>query len=227
MNITKQVIDKIDEVLSRGLCVGVGTQGGQVCVEAAICEALGEPHGDNPSCVEESVRAFKIRLNDSRRWISPESRAKGMRSLAIAQLGSKGVVDGREFSTRIANKTIRRLLPTLARDLYPNDVKIQAAALVCESEGTRASAISLYAEFRVKAAAAAAAADYAGDAGDAAAAAVYAAYADAAYAAAAAADAAAADTAYAYAYAEKYLLLAADLALETLEELGSPGCDWL
>src|SRR5438477_2282575 len=84
-------------VVDAGLINGLGVaEPGKLCVEAAICLALGLPHGDDPGCVEPAVRAFKIRLNDSR-WSSNGARAKGLRALAVAQLGSKGVVDGREF----------------------------------------------------------------------------------------------------------------------------------
>ena len=63
-----------------------------MCIEAAICYALNLPHGDNPNCVELSVSRYKIVINDSRHWISPQSRAKHLRNLGIAQIGSKGIV---------------------------------------------------------------------------------------------------------------------------------------
>jgi hypothetical protein len=47
-----------------------------MCVEAAVCYALGLPHSDNPPCVGYAVRQYKIRLNDSN-WSSNEARAKG------------------------------------------------------------------------------------------------------------------------------------------------------
>src|SRR5882762_3359604 len=87
-------IAKFDKILERGLCTGVGTRDGQMCIEAAICAALDLPHGDDPQCVEPAVRAYKIALNDAPYWVSPASRAKGLRDLGIAQIGSRGVVDG-------------------------------------------------------------------------------------------------------------------------------------
>jgi hypothetical protein len=270
IQITKELIEKIDEILARGLSKGLGKRDGQMCVEAAICAALGEDHGDSPSCVASAVRSFKIRLNDSIRWISPESRAKGMRSLAIAQLGSRGTVGDMDFSRIVAEKTIRRLIPTLFRELFSKNEKLLEAADRCEKEGTKGAAAAF-------AAAARDAASYAPYAADAASYASYAArVADASYAAstayayasaasaaffAAASAASAADaadvgaaaardaardaaavaasytsyTSYAAAVAadaaavagEKYLLLSAQIALETLRELGSPGCEWL
>src|SRR5258708_26571172 len=85
------VIKKFDSILERGLCAGVGDRDGQMCVEAAICAALNLPHGDNPSCVASFVRDYKIALNDAN-WSSPQARAKGLRDLGIAQIGSKGIV---------------------------------------------------------------------------------------------------------------------------------------
>lgn len=199
-------VQKFDSILARGLCHGMGEQGSQVCIEAAICETLGLPHGDTPQCVSEAVRAFKIILNDSP-WSSSKARAAGLRDLGIAQLGSKGVVDDVEFSKRLAEKTIRVLIPTLFREMFPNNAECLAAAERCELEGTEAIA---------RAAADVARTAYAADA------AAYAAYA--AYAADAAEAAYAARTAAEVCDAvDKYLILSAKLALDVLREMKSPG----
>ena len=58
-----------------------------MCVEAAVCYAYDLPHSDKPPCVGNAVREFKIRLNDCN-WSSSKARARGMRRIAIAQLGS-------------------------------------------------------------------------------------------------------------------------------------------
>ena len=214
-----KVLTKFDEALGRGLCVGAGSQNGQMCIEAAICYALNLPHGDNPECVDHAVRAFKIRLNDSQRWTSPASRAKHLRALGIAQIGSKGVVDSKEFSSRLVKSTIQKLIPVLFRELYPG--RWVDLVNACEKEGTQAAARKLAAVDAADAAAddAAYAAAYAADAADAAAyAAAYAAAAAAAYAAAyAAAAAAAADAAK---RRDHYLTLSASLALRALQEQG-------
>lgn len=186
-------IKRFDSILSRGLSMGMGKRGQQVCIEAAICETLNLPHSDDPKCVAASVRTFKITLNDSN-WSSPEARAKGLRDLGLAQLGSLGVVNDQEFARKLAEKTIRILVPKLFRDLFAGNKELQDAADRCEKEGTLGAAW----EAEAKAARAEAAAK-------------------AAAAAAKAAAAARADS------SDAYLLLVAHLALETLRELNSPG----
>ena len=102
MEITRELAAKVLETVDAGLAAGVGEPiPGQMCVEAAVCYAMGLPHGDQPSCVSPAVRAFKIVLNDAE-WSSPLARAKGMRRLAIAQLGSAGVLYDVEFANRLA-----------------------------------------------------------------------------------------------------------------------------
>jgi hypothetical protein len=241
----RSLVAKFDAILERGLCVGVGKRDGQMCIEAAICAVLDLPHGDNPSCVEPAVRSFKIRLNDAR-WSSPVARAAGLRDLGLAQIGSRGVVQGQEFAKRVAEQTIRILIPKLFRSLFPLNSRCLAAADRCEREGTMAA--SRNAEAACADAADAAAACTEAAYADAAACAAYAeaASAEAAYAVAAAAcaayavaaaaeaaDAVAACTEAAYAEAadnsnpDKYLLLSASLALQILRDLNSPGCAFL
>lgn len=169
-----EVIKKFDEILDRGLCVGIGNLDGQMCIEAAISCAMGLPFGDDPECVAPAVRSYKIKLNDSYVWSSSASRAAGLRKLGIAQIGSRGVVDEQEFARRLAEKTIRVLIPAIFRDVFKNVPECLAAADRCEKEGSEVAAV------------------------------------------------AASSLA-----AEKYLLLSAELALEVLQELKSPGCEWL
>jgi hypothetical protein len=132
-------VKKYDAILSRGLCKGIGKRGSQVCIEAAICEALGLPHNDDPVCVSKAVRNYKIAINDAN-WSSPEARAKGLRDIGLAQLGSLGVVDDVAFSTRLAELTIRELIPSLLRAVFPDNETLQSAALRCEQDGTNAAA---------------------------------------------------------------------------------------
>jgi hypothetical protein len=246
-------VARYEEILSRGLSGGVGSPDGQMCIEAAICATLGLPHGDDPGCVAASVRSFKIALNDAT-WPSPEARAKGLHDLGLAQLGSKGTVNDVEFSKRVAEKTIRKLIPKLFREIFPTNERCLAAALRCEVEGSAdaaadaaaaayaaraardvaadAAAAAYAARAARDAAVDAAAAAYAAAAGRAAHHAAYAAYAARAArdarAARAAADAAARAARDARAAADAaYLELSASLALEVLEELGSPGCTLL
>jgi hypothetical protein len=230
----KTIIPKFDAILARGLCRGVGNRNGQMCVEAAICAVLDLPHGDDPECVEPAIRSYKIRLNDSG-WSSAHARAEGLRDLGIAQIGSRGVVDGRVFAKRMADKTIRVLLPILVRETERFSTnRLMDLADRCEREGSRETALGLKSEFDAL---------YAADATDAAAddaaaaSAMAAAYAaEAAYAAdavayAAARAASAADAVYAAdtdpKARDRFLRLSASLALEILIDMKSPGAEWV
>ena len=248
--ITKDVVIRLLGVVDAGLINGVGPPDehgngvpGAMCVEAAVCYALGLPHGDDPRCVAPSLRSLKIPLNDSR-WSSDKARAKGLRRLAVIQLGSKGHLDPTEFATRcavLATKTSVPIALRAAASIHKDPKHVQAlrdAANRCEIEGTRKSAEdsrTVAQSARHAAAADAAAAAYAAAAADAAAAA--AAYADAAayayaavYAAvyaAAAADAAAAAYADADAARDKSLADFAEGVVQILIEMNVPGVQWL
>ena len=132
-----QIFDvaKYDRILAKGLSQGLGKRESTMCIEAAICAVLGLPHGDDPGCVIKSARRFKIELNDSSMWSSPKARSQGLRDLGLAQLGSLGVVDDREFQTKLAEKVIRVLLPTLFRDIFKDKPDCLVAAQRCEDEG--------------------------------------------------------------------------------------------
>jgi hypothetical protein len=211
-------VSAFDAILARGLSYGLGETNGQMCIEAAICSVLGLPHGDDPGCVASVVRSFKISLNDSS-WSSEKARAKGLRDLGLAQLGSKGVVDDVEFATRIAEKTIRVLVPMLLREVAGKDSKCMAAADRCEKEGSEDAARDA-----ARGAASDAARYAASDAARYAARAARDAARYAASAARAASDAArAASDAARDAASDKYLLLMAGMGLEVLRELNSPG----
>lgn len=113
--LTKTLAKKIDHLLSFGLTYGLGLPiPGQMCVEAVVCNALGEPHSDSPSCVGYEVRTVKIHLNDSN-WSSNEARAKGMRDIAIAQLGSD-IIDQNLFLKKFRALRLKRLLPVMIED---------------------------------------------------------------------------------------------------------------
>src|SRR5215469_861985 len=239
MTITREIAEKVRDTVAAGLSNGVGNpMPGQMCVEAAVCYALGLPHGDDPGCVTQSLRRLKIRLNDAR-WSSNQARASGLRRLAIAQLASAGVLDKRAFVQRLAELTIRRMVPIALRaasKLNPRNADaLEAAAVRCEREGTvesaRAARTAAYAAAAYAAAAAAyAAAAYAAAADDAVAAAAAAAAADAdaaaAYAAAAYDDAAAAADA-ADAERDRILSQFAEWVVEILIDLKAPGCQFL
>jgi hypothetical protein len=250
IEITREIATKVRDVIDAGLVNGVGVaEPGKMCVEAAVCYALGLPHGDDPGCVSAPLRRLKIKLNDSS-WSSDQVRTKGLRRLGVAQLGSKGVLNDAEFVKRVVEMTIRRSVPVALRSAAKVNPKhadrLEAAAVRCEREGTREAALAA----RTAAAAAAAYAAYA--------AAAYAAYDAAAYAAAAAADAAYDAAAYAAAAAAAYAAYAAardkslaardkslaardkslaardkslatyaEWVVEILIDMKAPGCEWL
>jgi hypothetical protein len=206
IEITRDIAARVLETVDAGLVSGLGDPiPGKMCVEAAVCYALGLPHGDDPGCVAEPLRRLKIRLNDAR-WSSDQARAKGLRRLALAQLGSAGVLDHKEFRRRVVEMTIRRAVPVALRAAARLNKKssdeLEDAAVRCERDGDRAAAQNAQKVANKARAADADAAAYAAAAADAAAAA-YAAADDAyaAYAAYAAADDAAAAAAYAAAAA--------------------------
>ncbi len=248
--LTRAVARKVLATVDAGLVSGLGNPvPGQMCVEAAVNYALGNDHGDNPSCVGSAVRAFKIRLNDAR-WPTNKDRTEGMRKLAIAQLGSDEI-DQKEFARFVVIETIKRILPmtlrTAASFIPKHKEELELLAVACEAVtdlvSARAAAVKAKeGAYKVRAYAYAAYAAYAADAYAAAAAYAADAYAADAYAADAYADAYAAAYAaddYAAAYADaatkktffakrlEVLRLSAQIGLEALKHCGSKGVKWL
>jgi hypothetical protein len=210
----REVAVKVLGVVDKGLCHGVGKPvPGQMCVEAAVCYAMGLPHGDDPSCVSPALRHYKIRLNDSA-WSSNEARARGLRRLAVAQLGSN-VIDDRDFAARLAKATIQRVLPPMLRrvaDLFPSHAeKLRACADQCEQDGSEASAL--------------AASSAASSAYSAASSAAYSAADSAASSAASSAAYSAADSASSAAYSARdaQLTFCAEVCIDVLRDTSAPG----
>src|SRR6476646_3663897 len=238
--VSREIAKKVLEVVDAGLVSGKGVPiPGQMCVEAAVCYAMGLPHSDEPKCVGSAVRAFKIQLNDSK-WPTDADRTKGMRKLAIAQLGSDSI-DQMAFAKHVALECQRRILPLALRRAASFKGKfadkLEAAAGVCESSKTleEANAATLAAREVTRESRAYAYAD--ADAYADAYAYAYA-YATAnAYANADAnayADANADADAYANTDADananfrlQVLNLTAEIGLEALIACKSPGCEWL
>jgi hypothetical protein len=147
LTLTKSHARKVLSVVDAGLCSGKGVpEPGKMCVEAAVCFALGLPHSDDPPCVGKAVREFKIQLNDSS-WSSDKARARGLRRLAIAQLGSDSL-NQTEFVTKLQEATIRQVVPRALRhaaECHQQQVHkdaLEAAAKVCADEGTESAAWS-------------------------------------------------------------------------------------
>ncbi len=143
MEPNREIAKKVLATVDAGLVHGLGSPiPGQMCVEAAVCYAFGLPHGDDPKCVGAAVRSFKIRLNDSA-WPTDEDRTKGMRKLAIAQLGSDKI-DQKEFRIYVVVEMVKRILPIALRaagSLIPaHKDALEAASVVCEAVSDLASA---------------------------------------------------------------------------------------
>jgi hypothetical protein len=232
--INEELALKVKEVVSHGLCSGLGKpEPGKMCVEAAVNYACGFEHGDEPSCVGAAVRRYKIQLNDAN-WSNDQARAEGMKRIAVAQLGSDQI-DQVEFSKRVALKVINKLLPVLFREKWLNlpthaDACEKADGLAAASYASDAASDASYAASYASYAASYAS-DAASDASYASDAASYASYAAsyAARAASYASDAAsyASDASDAASDTDKYLILSAEICLEVLKEMKSPGCEFL
>jgi len=154
--ITREVAKKVVETVDAGLRGGIGRPiPGQMCVEAAVCYAQGLPHGDKPTCVNDVLRLFKIGLNDAN-WSSKAARAKGMRKLAVLQLGTDKCFDEKDFIKRLTFFTIKTIVPIALRAAiavhYDNSHKaaLEDAATACEvaadlSQAIKASDAARYA----------------------------------------------------------------------------------
>jgi hypothetical protein len=172
MEITQEIAQKVLDTVNAGLVQGKGKPfPGKMCVEAAVCFAMGLPHDDNPPCVSPALRVLKIKLNDAG-WSSELTRANGLRELALLQLGTAGVLDEKEFIQRIALLVINKYLPPVLRKINLNqeaDACEQAKDLVTARDAARAAATraaydASYADAARAARAAARAADAAADA---------------------------------------------------------------
>jgi len=209
---------RYDDLVSRGMPSGLGTRE-SACVMAALNLACGGDLTDasESPCVLPSAAAFAIRLNDAN-WSSPTARASGMHDLGLALLGTADI-DRATFVRRLAEDTIRRVLPIALRA-----VGLKKEADRCEEEGTMESASAAsYADAAAYAAAAAYAyyaASYAAASAkaacrrrrdaSAASASAFAAASDAASAASYAADAS---------YADRVLSVSATIATEILTDM--------
>ena len=147
MEITREIAIKVRDTVDCGLTSGMGKPiPGEMCVEAAVCFAMGLPHSDEPTCVSKAFRSLKIALNDGP-WSDNKARAKGLRRLAIVQLGSSEI-DDNEFARRVVEMTIRKIVPIAMRAaalIHPmpeHKLALENSALLCEKEGTESAAKS-------------------------------------------------------------------------------------
>ena len=225
MNITKENIDKLNALLDHGLVKDLGVpEPGKMCVEAAVCAALGLPHGDDPGCVIDSLRNVKIALNDSDMWDSNQSRAEGLRRLAIAQIGTRGAINEGKFARRVVTLAIRVVVPIALRVLADETDGEHAQALRDIADKCEANPIKENARQAEEVADA-----YPADATDA----THSAYNAVLYATIAADAYTAANVTYAAIYAagatgtEKVLRDFAEGVVQILIDMKAPGCAWL
>lgn len=116
-------LELYNEYLNRGLCQGIGTTDSQMCIEAVICNLVEGDHYDTPECVSPAVRHYLINLNDAN-WSSPEARAKGLHDLGLAQLGSQDIIYWDTFSQGVHLATIQRTIPELLLSEFPDDAEV-------------------------------------------------------------------------------------------------------
>jgi hypothetical protein len=92
-----------------------------MCVEAAVCYALGQEHGDQPTCVNGTLRSFKIEINDWRGWRDPHERANALRRIGVAQLGTAEKFDYVKFNVDVQRITFNLVHGELRRmrEKYP------------------------------------------------------------------------------------------------------------
>lgn len=120
---------KVLKIVDKGLTHGLGNNvPGQMCVEAAVAYASGEPHSDKPKCVDSNLRSYKIQLNDESGWNSAASRAAGLRRIAIAQLGSNGAFDNKMFLKLLLDPINAQTLAAAKKTLPKKLKKLVAAA---------------------------------------------------------------------------------------------------
>jgi hypothetical protein len=126
----KKFVIKFRNIVLQGLCSGLGVtqQPGYVCIEQAVCLAMGlENVGDEPPCVAQEIRLGKMALND-KNWLSNKARAKGLLKVGIAQLGSKGIVDGKAFRRLFKRECVRLILVPHALELLAKDKELTKQA---------------------------------------------------------------------------------------------------
>jgi hypothetical protein len=142
MEITREVAQKVLDIVDAGLVAGLGRPfPGKMCVEAAVCYAMGLSHSDDPPCVSPALRHLKIKLNDAG-WSSDIARTNGLRELALLQLGTAGVLDEVEFVKKVALLVINKYLPPILRKVNLNqeaDACEQAKDLVTARDAARAA----------------------------------------------------------------------------------------
>lgn len=135
--ITRGLVKEICALLDRGLCQGAGQIArGEMRVQQACNLAFGQSdRNDDPECVHEVLRRVGICLNDMR-WSSDEMRGRALKRFAIAQLGTRGNLNGSQvdkLSRKLSEMVSRRDMeawnyaPTSEDQVRLDHVKAEAA----------------------------------------------------------------------------------------------------
>jgi len=106
MKITEAIINKLKEIIDGGLCHGPGTMLGKgtFCVQQAVTAATKEGHDDRPECVNSTVRALGIQMNDKLGHNTLKlARSRILRRFAVAELGSD-TLNENECQQRVVEK---------------------------------------------------------------------------------------------------------------------------
>lgn len=197
----EQTVKEVIRLCSFGIPKGLGEPvEGKMCIEAIIAKAHGLPHQDrNSECVGEEVAKAKISLNDCS-WSSHKARAKGMVAIGIAQLGSNQL-DQKVFKERLELNSTKRILSYLIQKHFDHLAVKDETLLEYKKRFENLTKLddSLWNEFYNK----------------------YNNYYYYYY-----------NYYYNYYYyynnvEDEFLLLIADIILQTLKELKSPGCEYL
>lgn len=107
-DLARNILRIVDQGLVNG--IGHGTPG-DMCVEAAVAFASGEGRdNDQPTCVAPYIRNEKIALNDEDGWDGDLARAKGLRRLAIAQLGTAKGFNVKKYEAAVIEATKEYML---------------------------------------------------------------------------------------------------------------------
>lgn len=123
LNVARLVLNTVD----MGLTSGRGfDKPGHMCVEAAVCYAMGLDHSDEPPCVHEIVRSIKIRINDLQGWSDEYDRAQGLRAVAVAQLGSNKL-NGNDLIKTFRSRMLTMVVPKVL-ELSFKDSEIEKAS---------------------------------------------------------------------------------------------------
>jgi hypothetical protein len=111
---TEDIACRVIQAVNPGLTCGLGKpKPGHMCVEAAVCYALREPHGEEPSCVDFLLREDKIILNDLECWESKKDRANALLKVSIMQLGTKGLPAMKRYKKVLSKWTEEIVIPKI------------------------------------------------------------------------------------------------------------------